>query len=64
LEKINISQTGSNYVIKNKSKFYKKPKKKIKNKKNKDWSWNLKTLGDNFKFLHGHCDFLREWEKK
>ena len=33
MEKINISQTGSNYVIKNKSKFYKKAKKKIKNKK-------------------------------
>jgi hypothetical protein len=33
LEKINISQIGSNYVIKKKSKFYKKTKKKIKNKK-------------------------------
>jgi hypothetical protein len=34
LEKVNISQIGLNYVIKNKSEFYKKAEKKIK--KNKD----------------------------
>lgn len=64
MEKINISQIGSNYVIKKNQNFTKRLRKKLKIKKNKDWSWNLKTLEDNFKFLHGHCDFLREWEKK
>jgi hypothetical protein len=32
LEKINISQIGLNYVIKNKLEFYKKTEKKIKKK--------------------------------
>jgi hypothetical protein len=36
LEKINISQIGSNYVIKKNQNFTKRLRKKLKIKKNKD----------------------------
>jgi hypothetical protein len=50
--------------LKTNQNFTKRSKTKTRNQKNKDRSWNLKTLGDNFEILHGKHDFQGEEREK